>query len=198
MHPSGPCRGHKWLHCARCCHLSPRQWLDNDFSSLSCLVRLTYNYKYKYLITYCTVSFSLHNEIYRVHTLCVEVHIDIDPRKCINHRVEIMHIRKVTNSSDLAGSGKLQSVKSSPKSAKFSPNSRRSRSSQFWTHSYFPRPRSGMLEISKFDDEVQSINIIKIPLIAHFWGWIHARTIRNLSGSCNTPRSEQSTSLPSC
>jgi len=27
-----------------------------------------------------------------------------------------------------------------------------------------------MLEISKFDDELQSINIIKIPLIAHFEG----------------------------
>ena len=86
-------------------------------------------------------------------------------------------IVRLRNSSDLAGSGKLQNLNSSLKSAKFSPNSRRSRSSQIWTHSFFPCPRSGTREICFFAsfqfDEFQSINIINIPLFALLWGWIH-------------------------
>jgi hypothetical protein len=56
------------------------------------------------LITYCTLFFSLHNEIYRLYTL-YEVQVDTDARYNINHcvnrmesttNVEIMRNRKVT------------------------------------------------------------------------------------------------------
>jgi hypothetical protein len=56
------------------------------------------------LITYCTVFFSLHNEIYRLYTL-YEVQVDTDARYNINHcvdcmesttNVELMRIRKDT------------------------------------------------------------------------------------------------------
>ena len=54
------------------------------------------------LITYCTVFFSLHNEIYRLYTL-YEVQVDTDARYNFNHCVncmesnaELMRNRKVT------------------------------------------------------------------------------------------------------